>query len=179
MTPIQNLFISQGFRVFFTIFVLFFIHIPLFFKVILIIISDFFNNCIPLRKIFPDWVDPNTEIYQISDKITDLVTYYILFIYLFRYRYLERKENLILFLLLFYRSIGEIVFFITKERKTLVFFPNFFLEISLLFIGMKYFNLSKKYLPFFIILIILWKIAQEYYLHFYKVKKYEKTNHNL
>ena len=175
MTPIQNLFLSQGFRVFFTIFVLFLIHIPLFFKVILIIISDFFDNSIPLRKMFPEWIDPNTEIYQISDKITDLVTYYILFIYLFRYRYLERKENLILFLLLFYRSIGEIVFFITKERKTLVFFPNFFLEISLLFIAMKYFNLSKKYLPFFIILIILWKIAQEYYLHIYKVKKYEEN----
>lgn len=174
MTPIQNLFISQGFRVFFTLFVLFLIHIPLFFKVILIMISDFFDNCIPLRIMFPDWIDPNTEMYQISDKITDLLTYYILFIYLFRSQYLERKENLILFLLLLYRSIGEIIFFITKERKFLIFFPNFFLEVSFMFIGMKYVNLSKKYLPFFIILIIIWKIIQEYYLHIYKVKQYEE-----
>lgn len=170
MTPIQNLFLSQGFRVFFTLFVLFFLHIPLFFKLILIIISEFFDNCFPLRRSFPDWIDPNTEIYQISDKITDLVTYYILFIYLVGIQYLERKENLILFLLLFYRSIGEIIFFITKDRKFLIFFPNFFLEICFLFIGMKYFRLSKKYLPFFIILIILWKLIQEYYLHIYKYK---------
>ena len=174
MTPIQNLFISHGFRVFFTLFVLFLIHIPLFFKVILIMISDFFDNCIPLRRIFPDWINPNTEMYQISDKITDLVTYYILFLYLFRSQYLERKENLILFILLLYRSIGEIIFFITKERKFLIFFPNFFLEVSFMFIGMKYVNLSKKYLPFFIILIIIWKLVQEYYLHIYKVKQYEE-----
>lgn len=175
MTPIQNLFISQGFRVFFTLFVLFLLHIPLFFKLILIIISDFFDNCIPLRRIFPDWINPNTEIYQISDKMTDLVTYYILFIYLFRSQYLERKENLVLFLLLFYRSIGEIIFFITKERKSLVFFPNFFLEVCFMFTGMKYFNLSKKYVPFFILLIIIWKIIQEYYLHIYKVKQYDEN----
>ena len=175
MTPIENLFISQGFRVFFTLFVLLLIHIPLFFKVVIITISDFFDNSIPLRKVFPDWIDPNTEMYQISDKMTDLVTYYILLIYLFRSQYLERKENLVLFVLLFYRSIGEIVFFITKERYFLIFFPNFFLEICFIFIGMKYFNLSKKYLSFFIILIILWKITQEYYLHIYKVKKYEEN----
>lgn len=175
MTPIQNLFLSQGFRVFFTIFVLFLIHIPLFFKVILIIISDFFDNSIPLRKMFPEWIDPNTEIYQISDKITDLITYYILMIYLIRYQYLDRKENLILFILLLYRSIGEIIFFITRERRTLVFFPNFFLEICLLFIGMKYFKLSSKFLPFLIILVIIWKIFQEYYLHIYKIKKYNEN----
>lgn len=171
MTTIQNLFLSQGFRVFFTLFVLFLLHIPLFFKVIIIIISDFFDNCIPLRRIFPDWIDTNTEIYQISDKMTDLVTYYILFIYLFRTQYLERKENLILFVLLLYRSIGEIIFFITKNRNFLVFFPNFFLEVCFIFIGMKYVNLSKKYLPFFILLIIIWKILQEYYLHIYKIKQ--------
>lgn len=171
MTPIENLFISQGFRVFFTLFVLLLIHIPLFFKVVIITISDFFDNSIPLRRVFPDWIDPNTEIYQISDKITDLITYFILLFYLFQIKYLERKKNLILFVFLFYRLIGEIIFFVTKERKVLVFFPNFFLEFSLLFIGMKYFNISKKFLPFLTILVIIWKILQEYYLHIYKIKK--------
>ena len=38
-------------------------------------------------------------------------------IYLIRYQYLVRKENLILFLLLLYRSIGEIIFLLLENEK--------------------------------------------------------------
>ena len=177
MTPTQNLFVSQGFRILFTVVVLFFVHIPLLFKVLLVILSDFFDNCIPLRKVFKDWVDPNTKLYQLSDKITDLMTSYILLFYLFKYPYLVRNQNLILFYLLLYRSIGQIIFFIWNDQRILLLFPNFFLEFSLLFIGMKYFHVSKKYLPFLTVLIIVWKIVQEYYLHVYKVKKQKDEKH--
>ena len=130
MTPTQNLFVSQGFRILFTVVVLFFIHIPLLFKVLLVILSDFFDNCIPLRKVFKDWVDPNTKLYQLSDKITDLMTSYILLFYLFKYPYLVRNQNLILFYLLLYRSIGQIIFFIWNDQRILLLFPNFLFCLS-------------------------------------------------
>lgn len=170
LTLKENLFLSQGLRIFSTLFILCLLHIPVFFKVILVMITDSLDCGIP-KLIFHDWADPNTNLYQISDKITDMLTYFILLLYFFQVKYLERKENIILSVLLFYRCIGEIIFFMTQDRYYLLIFPNFFLETSLILTGKKYFQIPDAYNPIFFLGIILWKIIQEYYLHIYKYRK--------
>lgn len=172
LTTEQDFFISEGLRIFFTFFVLFILHIPIFYKIILIIISDSID-CGLSKIFFNDWVDPNTNLYQISDKITDLVTYLILFFYILRVKYLDKKRNVVLFFLLFYRIVGEILFFSTRHRFFLLLFPNFFLETLFVFVGMKHFEISESYLPCFAILIVFWKLIQEYYLHIYKYQLYK------
>ena len=84
MTPTQNLFVSQGFRILFTVVVLFFIHIPLLFKVLLVIPD--FRQLYSITKSVQRLGGSNTKLYQLSDKITDLITSYILLFYLFKYR---------------------------------------------------------------------------------------------
>ena len=100
--------------------------------------------------------------------MTDVITYLILLAYIIHIRYLDDKKNNFLILLLSYRLIGEILYFATKERYFLLFFPNFFLETLLVLVGVKHFKVDEYYLPFFAICIFLWKLLQEYYLHVYK-----------
>lgn len=171
LTTEQNFFISEGLRVFATLFILLLLHIPFFYKVILVMITDSLD-CGISKIFFNDWIDPNTNLYQISDKITDLVTYFILFGYTINSKYLEKKKNIFLSFLLFYRFIGEICFFSTQKRLFLVLFPNFFLETLFVFVGMKHFDIAETYLPIFACCIIFWKLVQEYYLHIYKDLKY-------
>lgn len=163
----QDFFISEGLRIFLTIFILFVLCMPVFYKVVLIMITDSID-CGISKFFFQEWVDPNTDLYQISDKITDIITYIILLIYIIRIKYLEEKKNNFLIFLLSFRLIGEILYFSTQERYFLLFFPNFFLETLLVLVGVKHFEIDEYYLPFFAICIFLWKLLQEYYLHVYK-----------
>lgn len=167
LTTQQNFFLSEGFRISATLFILLILHIPLFYKIILVMVTDSID-CGIAKFFFHDWVDPNTNLYQISDKITDLVTYIILLSYVVWIKYLEKKKNIFLGILLLYRSIGEICFFVSRYRYFLFLFPNFFLETLLVFVGIKHFDISEKYLPVFGCIVLLWKMTQEYYLHIYK-----------
>jgi hypothetical protein len=167
LTSKQNLFISEGLRLFATIFILFILHIPLFYKILLIILTDSFDCGLP-NLFFQDWIDCNTNLYQFLDKTVDLISYIILFSHVVYIKHLEKDKNLILGFLLFYRTIGEICFFVFENRLFLLFFPNFFLETLLIFVGMKYFKISNVYLPCFMFLMILWKFFQEYYIHIHK-----------
>lgn len=167
LTIEQQFFISEGLRVFLSIFILLVLCMPVFYKVLLVMITDSID-CGISKFFFDDWVDPNTHLYQISDKMTDVITYLILLAYIIHIEYLDDKKNNFLILLLSYRLIGEILYFSTKERYFLLFFPNFFLETLLVLVGVKHFKVDEYYLPFFAICIFLWKLLQEYYLHVYK-----------
>ena len=88
--------------------------------------------------------------YQTLDKICDLVSYFALFLFF-------DFDNNLKFVVL-YRSIGVILFYLTKNSIWLIIFFDFIKEYLLyLFIfGNKY-----MYLPFFMVC----KIIFEYYLH--------------
>lgn len=171
LTTQQDFFISEGLRVVATLFILLVLHLPLFYKIILVMITDSLD-CGISKVFFNDWVDPNTNLYQISDKITDMITYIILLLHVLYLRYLEPRKNIFVSILLLYRFVGEICFFVSCERKYLLFFPNFFLETLFVLVGMKYFNISDSYFPLFGCLILIWKLTQEYYLHIYKEQLY-------
>lgn len=163
----EQFFISEGLRIFLTLFILLVLCMPVFYKVLLVMITDSID-CGISKFLFHDWVDPNTDLYQMSDKITDIITYIILLFYVIYIKYLDEKKNNFLGFLLCYRLIGEILYFSTRDRYFLLFFPNFFLETLLVLVGVKHFKIDEYYLPFFAICIFLWKLLQEYYLHVYK-----------
>jgi hypothetical protein len=77
------LFISAFIRIIITIIILYSFNIPIFIKILLIILADFIDCDIP-RYIFgyKNYVNCNENLYQKTDKITDTICYVLLLIYL-------------------------------------------------------------------------------------------------
>jgi len=100
--------------------------------------------------------------YQLRDKINDLISYLLLFLFF-------KLDNYLLFFIL-YRMIGVILFSVYKNSKFLIFFFDFAKEYLLyLYI----FSNNYKYLPLFIIC----KICYEYIFHnVVKSTDYNKKN---
>ena len=91
-----------------------------------------------------------TFYYQITDKISDLISYLLLFVFF--------KLDIILLLFILYRIIGVVLFYFTKNSSWLILFFDFAKEYLLyLFI----FGNNYTYLPIFILL----KIGFEYCHH--------------
>mgnify|MGYP001472398797 CR=1 FL=1 len=112
--------------------------------------------------------DPKTS-YDVVDKITDSTSYILIFIMLINTKLFTYNERQFILLLLVYRLIGVFIFVLTKNRKMLFYFPNFFLEMTLLLVLAKEFKFNYK--PF-IILVVIFKLMQEYILHY--SKSYDK-----
>jgi hypothetical protein len=95
-----------------------------------------------------------TFYYQNTDKICDSVSYLLIFVLLALYF----KTDYILLLIILYRIIGVILFYITKNSKWLIIFFDFTKEyLFYLFV----FGNNYNYIPIF----ILCKIYYEYYFH--------------
>ena len=91
-----------------------------------------------------------TYYYQIIDKIVDVISYLLLFVFF--------KLDMFLLFFVLYRIIGVIIFTLTRQKMSIVVFFDFVKEYLLyLFV----FGKNYAYLPFFICLIILY----EYYFH--------------
>lgn len=163
----RNLLLSEIFRIVFVLLVLYGTKIPVFYKIVLVILSDSFDCRVP-KWIFHDWVDPNSNLYQVSDKITDTISYGIQLYYIVSIDYLSKiQQNIVLFLYTF-RLIGVFFFLLFLERIILIYFPNFFLEVLFVFVMVKHFEIPEKYIPYLLFLVGVWKFLQEYYLHIYK-----------
>lgn len=160
-----NLIISEVIRVVYVWIILYLTKIPLFYKTILIIVSDSFD-CRLAKLVLDDWVDLNSSLF--SDKITDMISYGMLLYYVLSIRYLPNIQNNIALFLYSFRLIGVVLFIILSDRIILIYFPNFFMEFLLVFITVQYFEISEKYIPYLLFFASLWKISQEYYLHIYK-----------
>ena len=160
----QLLYYAELVRIILTIVILS-LPIPLFVKIILIMISDLID-CAKIYHSYFDWIDCKSEIYQRLDKITDSICYTILLFYILNYGGLSVNYNYILIGLVIYRLIGTYLFIKKNNRKYLFYFPNFFIEMSLLFSIITHFDISYKYS--LIPLVIIFKLFQEYIMH-YKV----------
>jgi hypothetical protein len=131
-------------------------------------LTDSIDCDIP-RFLFNSWIKcqyPNNDTYQKLDKITDIICYTILLFYLINNGGLFSNYNYLIILLFIYRVIGTIFFLISNNRKYLFYFPNFFLEICLLLMIIKYFPILKKYTPSLFFCIIVYKILLEYFMHY-------------
>ena len=109
------------------------------------------------------------SLYQTIDKIADYFSYIIMLVVGLRWRI--KKLILIFFI---YRTIGQILFFITRNELVFFYFQNFleplFMAYSLILFRQK--SEEKTYVTykkhFFLIwaIIIIYKIWNEWYLHF-------------
>ncbi len=107
------------------------------------------------------------EKYERYDKALDLWWYFNVmtfsWFYLPNYRY-------VLLILFIFRTVGEVIFFIKKDRRIFFLFPNFFENIFfLIFFSLNFkqlnFLLDKKYFLFSLSASISLKIFQEWWVH--------------
>ena len=158
-------------RIVISFLILFFLNVSLFYKYLLVNFMDFIDsrprnsNTLLYPFMSNSEYDPNDINYQIKDKIIDSIISFILLVYLLQKNYLQKKQNDILIFLFVFRMIGIYLFFQKKDRSFLIYFPNFFMEIMLLFIAIKEFSIDVKYLPSFVLFTLLLKLLQEMYLH--------------
>lgn len=159
---------SHIIRIVISLLILFLLNVSLFYKYLLVNFMDFIDsrprnsNILILSN---SEYDPNDIDYQIKDKIIDSIISFILLLYLLKKNYLQKKKNNVLIFLFVFRMIGIYLFIQNKDRSFLIYFPNFFTEIMLLFIAMKEFSIDVKYLPSFVVFTLLMKLLQEMYLH--------------
>ena len=162
---------SHMIRIVMSFLILFFLNVSLFYKYLLVNFMDFIDsrprnsNTLIHPLMSNSEYDPNDINYQIKDKIIDSIISFILLLYLLKKNYLLKKQNNVLIFLFVFRMIGIYLFIQNKDRSFLIYFPNFFMEIMLLFIAMKEFSINVKYLPSFVVFTLLMKLLQEMYLH--------------
>ena len=165
----EKLFISQIFRIILTIIVLIFFKIPLYAKILIIMIID--NLDCPL--IFNiEWVSCKKELYQKTDKITDTICFFILLLYILKIRPFSTNYIILICILFIYRIIGVILFLLKNNRKFLFYFPNMFEAITFVLALFKHFSFLKKYmLKYLITLVVILKITLEYFHHYSPIFK--------
>ena len=81
----KKLFLSQFIRIIITIIIIYFLNIPIFMKILLIMLSDRIDcGVLALRFLLKSekWVDCDTSIYQKSDKMIDIICYTLLLFYI-------------------------------------------------------------------------------------------------
>ena len=162
----QKLILSQIVRVLLTICIVY-IDIPLFVKIILIMVVDSID-CGISKNLFKDWINCSSQTYQRSDKITDTLCYTLLLVSICFKKNLTKQQIYLVVGLFIYRLLGTILFLIKNSREYLFYFPNYFLEITLVLSFTKYIPFIRKNIGVFIVTTMLLKIIQEYYLHIYK-----------
>ena len=152
--------LSEILRILLTIIILYIFDIPVFMKIIFICIIDLID-CSPKKLGTGPLFTNDTKIcdtiyYQKIDKITDLICYVILLFYIIKYGNLLYEYNYLLIILLSLRLLGTICFLLSSNRAYLMYFPNFFLTVSLVLMIINYFPIIKKltYPSLFLIFII-------------------------
>lgn len=166
----KKLYISQIIRVIASFIILFILKAPLYMKILLVMTTDAIDCGIPNNIIFESkkWVNCKKKLYKKSDKITDTICYSMLLYYILVNCNLSSKYKYILILLFIYRLIGVYIFLIKNNSTYLFYFPNFFLEISLVLSLINSFLILKNFEIIIILFVVIYKMIQEYYLHILK-----------
>lgn len=130
------------------------------FTVIFVTFLDAIDGDLASRKVL------SKSEYEKIDKTMDMWWYF--WVLGFSYIYL-RHFFILIFLLFIYRFIGWILFTKRNKRRLLMFFPNFFENVFFLLFFATYFKLnillSGIYLYVAIMIVLLLKLIQEYWLH--------------
>ncbi len=107
--------------------------------------------------------------YQLIDKSADYISY--VFMLIVGWRWSIKRTIIILFI---YRTIGQILFFITGNELVFFYFQNFleplFMIYALILFKQKSekaaYQTYRKYLIFIWVVILVYKVWNEWYLHF-------------
>ena len=143
------LIVSEFLRILSTIIILYNFDIPIFIKILLIILFDKIDCSHMTYPFTGPLFLKNTNIckslyYQKSDKITDSICYTLLLFYIINYGDLSYQWNNLLIFLFIYRIIGTIIFLLSSNRIYLVYFPNFFLSVCFVLMTIGNFPILKK-----------------------------------
>jgi len=166
---------SEILRVLITFIILQFLSIPFFIKILLIMFTEILD-CTPSLKYGPLFT-PDTSIcgttnYQRIDKITDIIIYFLILVYIINSSILSPQYNYFIIFLFIVRLIGTYFFLEKRKGIFLCYFPNFFLETSLALMVIHFYPIFRKYTVIIIICILILKVCQEFYMH------YENKNEN-
>ncbi len=113
-----------------------------------------------------------TEIqYQTIDKLADFFSYIIMLITVYKFNWKIKKTATILFI---YRAIGQSLFFLTGKEIMFFYFQNFLEPLLLIYTililikksSQKAHHFYKKHLLIIWAIILIYKIWNEWYLHF-------------
>lgn len=154
-----------------------------YFIVFLRIISPFLIFKIPLAAViivtFLDIIDAEfasrklltVHQYQIADKSLDTWWYLIAMVFSL---FFLKEYSLFLMVLLVYRLMGVLFLHREKDRKKLVFFPNFFENAFFLFFFSTYFKslnflIEGRNLYYSLLVVFILKLIQEYWIHVAKI----------
>lgn len=155
-------------RVILAFIVLFYLPIPMSCKILLIVFFDNVDGRFPKRLKTYNYDHTLTKNYQLHDKVADLIGYCLIMYYLYKNSIFPRDKLIVLASLLIYRLIGDIIFFVQKNRRILFYFPNIF-EMLALYWAIVYDikgDPQKEVDTLIIIAIVLFKTYHEYFLHF-------------
>ena len=103
--------------------------------------------------------------YDILDKISDLIVSWAFLFKIYKDRLLSPLEVFMLFAVLYWRTVGDTVFWSTLDKRILLVFPNFFDLFCMSFFLVKDLKLRRAWWYVFIIISILVKIYQEWRMH--------------
>lgn len=127
-------------------------NIPL--LILLLILTDFLDTHLenPITHSF-------TFEYHKYDKIFDAFTYTLV---LLLYRHLfDEKTYFLLWIALLYRCIGVYLFYYTKDKKYLYYYPDVIKEFMLIGFLSENLRFFKNYYPLFIVLTVVIKVQFE------------------
>jgi len=139
-------------------------------KIIYFYLTDTILDCvIPIllhgKSIFNNELCRSRD-YLFIDKISDTFCYIFLLDYIYKSKEIEAKYTQVLLYLFIFRFIGTLISFNKGEKKVLFFFPNFFLELSILFNIFTHYKIDNIYKIGLTMIVILLKVFQEYLMHY-------------
>lgn len=122
----------------------------------------------------------DNSVYQNWDRVMDM---YFWFVTLFMVRRWEdTTAKYLAFILFAFRMIGQILFFLTQDRSFLFFFPNFYDNFLVMYLGyvliFKRTRLLTSIRDVVVVfsLLMIPKIIHEYFLHFLRQQPWEIYN---
>ena len=148
------LYLSSLIRIISTVVILYFVNIPLFYKILIIIAIDRID-CMPT------YYPHRGPLFSRNKTICKTIL-----IYLANYKIFNIYSLLIMLFFFMLRLVGVILFFNSDNRNYLLYFPDFFIVFCMCLITVSYFKISQKYTIPILIVIFLLKIYQEKIMHY-------------
>ena len=120
----------------------------------------------------------DNAVYQNWDRIMDM--YFQLVAVLMVRKWKDARSRVIAYALLGFRLVGYLLFFLTQDRKFLFFFPNFYDNFLVIYLGyvfvFKRIRLIDAPMDAIVIAVFLLipKIIHEYFLHYLQIQPWER-----
>jgi len=117
-------------------------------------------------------------VYQSWDRLMDMYFWVITIFVVWKWE--DTRSRTIAFALLGFRVVGQLIFFVTQERRFLFYFPNFYDNFLVVYMGFvlifKRTRLIDAPLDAFVLIVFLGipKIVHEYFLHYLQLQPWER-----